>query len=137
MSQRTLQLGADQVLQVVSSAAEELEVESTWAMVTDKPIAHWHPHQHEHFEILEGQLTVELGGSVPSVLGPGEILDVPPRTRHRMWSEHPTPTRARWLITPARRTEEMFRRIDRGVSPWTRLGFLWTFRHEFRIGKPR
>lgn len=80
---------------------------------------------------------MEFDDAAPSYLEPGETLEVPPRTRHRMWSDNPTTTRAKWLITPALRTEEMFRRIDDGLSALTRLPFLWTFRSEFRIGKPR
>lgn len=130
-------LSPQQTLRVVARTAEALDVESTWTAGGSAPRTHWHPRQDERFEVLEGELTVELGGGPPRVLRAGDTLDVPARTAHRMWNAGSAPVRATWRVTPALRTEEMFRYIDRGMSPLRGLRMLWTFRREFRLGSPR
>lgn len=131
-----IRLGSGQCLRVVARTPEALELESTWAAGGSPPPTHWHPRQHEHFAVLEGELTVRLGGGPPRVLRPGDTVDVPARTAHRMWNAGSVPVRATWRVSPALRTEEMFRYIDRGMSPLRGLRLLWEFRHEYRIGRP-
>lgn len=133
-----IRLSSAQTLTVVSSTAERLEISSTWTTGGGPPPMHWHPVQHEHFEVLEGELTVGLGDAPPRVLRAGETLDVPPRTGHRMWNAGDGVCRASWVVTPAMCTEEMFRAIERSRS---KLGaaarLLTTFRDEYRFGSPR
>lgn len=130
-----IRVNASQLLRVVSSSPDALELESWWDSGGKPPPTHWHPHQAEHFEVLEGRLTVRLGEDAPRTLDPGDILDVPPRTPHSMWNAGDMPARARWRVSPALRTEEMFRYIERGMSPLRGLRMLFTFRHEFRLGR--
>jgi uncharacterized cupin superfamily protein len=111
----TVRLSKHQTLRIVSSTPETLEVESTWAPHGDPPQRHFHPDQDERFEILEGELTVELA-DVTQVIAAGKQIEVPRGTVHRMWNAGPA-DRATWRVTPARRTEEMFRYIDAGLSP--------------------
>lgn len=118
----------------MESTPDVLEIESTWTTSTKKPPTHWHPRQQEHFEVLEGELTVELDGA-GQVLVVGDTIDVPPRTGHCMWNDSAATTRATWQITPALRTEEMFRFIDRETSLLGRIRMLVMFRHEFRLGR--
>lgn len=136
METGTIKLNAQQRLRVVARTAEALDVESTWAAGGSAPPTHWHPRQHERFEVLDGELRVEMGDEPPRVLRAGDVLDVPARTAHRMWNAGSAPVRAIWRVTPALRTEEMFRYIDRGMSPLRGLRMLWLFRNEFRLGKP-
>ena len=133
----TLTLTAHQTLQVVASSPRALELESTWLAGGRPPRTHWHPTQREQFEVLEGALTVELDGQPPRVLRPGEPLVVPPRTAHRMWNASTGVTRASWRVTPAQRTEEMFRAVAGGLNPVTAILLLWKYRHEMRLGKPK
>jgi quercetin dioxygenase-like cupin family protein len=133
----TIRLSATQVLRVVGSSPEELQLESTWAPGAKKPPAHWHPRQHEHFELLAGRLTVEIEGGAAQLLGPGDTIDIPPRVVHRMWDAGSDPVRASWRVSPRLRTEEMFRYMEAGMSPIRGARLLWTFRHELRLGKPR
>lgn len=133
----TIKLSTAQSLRVVSRTPDALELESTWDTGGSPPPTHWHPRQHEHFEVLEGELTVELGGEPARVLRTGDAVDVPPRTAHRMWNAGSAQAMASWRVTPPLRTEEMFRFIDRGMSPLRSVRMLWTFRNEFRLGKPR
>ena len=104
----------EQTLTVLISARESngelLEVESTWAPMDSKPPAHFHPHQHERFEVLEGELTVDMDGRT-RVVPAGEIVEVPPGKVHRMWNGGTETCRARWQVRPALRTEELFAAI--------------------------
>ena len=45
----------------------------------------WHAHEHEDelFLVTSGELSMELRGRPPIVLGPGEILTVPRGVEHR------------------------------------------------------
>lgn len=138
MSSTTICLSPAQTLTVVSSTAERLEIEATWTTGGGPPPMHWHPVQHEHFEVLVGELSVDLGDAPTRVLAMGEPLDVPPRTGHRMWNAGAGICRATWVITPAMRTEEMFRAIEQSHSKLgTAARLLTTFRAEYRFGSPR
>lgn len=133
MSGEPIKLGADQTLRVVASTPERLELESTWGPGPGKPPPrHYHPQQDERFEVQEGELTVEVGREPARVLKPGEVLEVPRGTSHRMWNAASSPARATWRVTPAMRTEEMFRFIAEGMSPLRIASMLWTFRDEYR-----
>ncbi|MER7608746.1 cupin domain-containing protein [Nocardioides sp. NPDC127503] len=128
----TLDLSGHQRLRVVDSTPAMLALESTWTPGGDPPRAHFHPSQDETFEVLDGELTVDLDG-VRRVLGAGDRIEVPRRTVHRMWNAGEVPARATWQVTPALRTVEMFRTIDAGPSAAGLVLMLWTFRHEFRL----
>jgi quercetin dioxygenase-like cupin family protein len=132
MPDDTIKLSPSQTLRVVSSTAEALEVESTWVASDKKPPKHYHPRQDERFEVFDGQLTVEVGKEEPRVLGPGEVLEVPRGTPHRMWNAGPDTAKASWRVTPALRTEEMFRFIGDGLSPARIPVLLVKFRNEYR-----
>jgi quercetin dioxygenase-like cupin family protein len=132
-----IQLSAVQTLRVVSSTPESLHLESTWLPGGAAPPRHWHPRQDEEFEVTSGVLRVELGSDPPRDLGPGERVAIPRRTQHRMWNAGTEETRATWVITPAGRTEEMFRSMAQGMSPLRALPVLWRHRHEMRLGPVR
>ena len=138
MTNQELHLSAAQTLRVLHETDSELAVESTWTP-GDPPYTHWHPHQQETFEVLEGELTVELGKEPARVVAAGERVQIPARTAHRMWNAGPGQTRARWTITPPGRTLAMFTRIDDGGggSLFRQLTLLARFRDEFRLGSPR
>ena len=130
----TMRLSEAQTVRVVSSGPEVLQLESTWAPGPNRPPKHWHPRQVEFFEVLAGELTVELGDLPPRVLQEGEVLDIPARTPHRMWNAGPAEARALWRVTPALRTEEMFRFMSGGTGGLRGLRLAWAFRDEFRLG---
>lgn len=90
-----------------------LSMEAEWDAGELRPPPHLHPHQDERFEVLEGELTVQLGKGKARLLRAGETVEVPRRTAHRMWNASDQPARARWEVRPALRTEEMFAAIDR------------------------
>lgn len=68
-----------------SLTPELLELEAGWAPAGGKPPKHHHPSQDEHFEVLEGELTIEAGGEPPVVLRAGDSFDIPRKTVHRMF----------------------------------------------------
>lgn len=136
MGEDPLRLSPSQTLRVVASTPQMLEVESTWT-TGQPPPRHWHPVQNERFEVIEGELTVELSTDQPQVVAAGEVLNVPARTAHRMWNAAEAPVTASWRVTPAMGTEELFRFIDWGLNPIRIARMLWTFRAEYRLGRPR
>lgn len=137
VSQEPIRLSPAQTLQVVVSTPERLEIESTWTTGGGPPPMHWHPRQHERFEVLEGDLTVSLGADAPRVLHAGDVLDVAPRTAHRMWNAGDAQCRARWIVEPALRTEQMFRALGRSTSRLAAAARLLTYRAEYRFAAPR
>lgn len=132
-----MRLSEYQTLRVVASSPEALELESRWSPGASPPRTHWHPTQHEYFEVLEGALTVELADEPARMLGPGDKLMVPPRTAHRMWNASSDVTRASWRVTPAQRTEDMFLAVAHGLNPITAVVTLMTYRNEMRLGRPK
>lgn len=132
MDSSTISLGKSQTLWIVSSSPEGLTVETRWTSGGQRPGRHYHPRQDEWFEVLEGELTVELGAAPPRVLSTGDTLHVPRGTVHRMWNAGSRVTRATWRVAPRLGTEDMFRFIDGGITPLRVAAMLWRFRHEFR-----
>lgn len=137
MTTDPIRLSDSQQLRVVTSTPERLELEATWTTSPKPPPVHWHPRQAERFEVLEGELTVDLGDAGPRVLHVGEVLEIPARTAHRMWNASPALARASWVVTPAGRTEEMFRFMAGGTGGLRGVRLLATFRNEFRLGRPK
>lgn len=132
-----IRMSKHQTLVIVSSTPAALVVESTWTARQQKPPPrHFHPRQDELFDVLEGELTVELGQEPPRVLRAGDTLDVPRGTVHRMWNPSSGRTRARWRVTPRLRTEEMFRYIHNGTSPLRTIAMLRIYRNEFHLPTP-
>jgi len=123
-----IRLGPHQTLEVRTSTPDVLEVESTWEPGGGPPLAHFHPSQDERFEVLEGELTVRIDGG-ERVLAAGEVLEIPAGSVHEMWNAGETTARATWRVTPALRTEEMFRTIAAGGVE----DFLERFASEFRL----
>lgn len=140
------QLHAGERVTVRERSEGLLSMEAEWAAEETRPPMHVHPHQDERFEVLEGELTVQLGRRT-RVLRAGETLEVPRRTAHRMWNAAERPARARWEVRPALRTQEMFEAIDRSrgfraqprTGGMTLLGaapVLTRFSDEFRLTAP-
>jgi mannose-6-phosphate isomerase-like protein (cupin superfamily) len=103
------------------------------------PPAHVHPAQDEHFEVLEGEVTIDLAGD-RRTLRAGETIDVPRRTAHQMWNAHPTAAaRVRWTTTPALRTEAWWAALDQMEGKPTITSFaplLREYRDVFRLKAP-
>jgi mannose-6-phosphate isomerase-like protein (cupin superfamily) len=112
MPEQPLKLTPSETVTIRSSSPELLEVEGRWGPRGKPPPGHYHPRQEEHFEVLEGTLAAIVDGEERE-LGPGETLDIPRGTAHKMWNRGDQPARAIWQTRPALRTEDWFRSIDR------------------------
>lgn len=84
-----------------------LEMVSTWKPSSLKPPLHFHPIQSEHFEILEGTLTVQIDERVIT-LSKGEHLHIAPYTKHSMWNASDKLVLVHWKISPALQSEYFF-----------------------------
>lgn len=111
MSNEQLQLTPHEGVEIASVDADRLVVTATYAPGGEKPPAHRHPKQDEHFEVLAGTLTVEAGGAVRTY-GEGDAFDVPRGTTHRMANEGAVAARVTWTTSPAGRTLEWFRALE-------------------------
>ena len=96
---------------ICCSSPELLEVEAVYSPHGTSPVRHLHPSQDEHFEVLEGELTVRTPAG-QRTLSRGDTIDIPRGTPHQMWNDGEVPARARWQTSPAGRTEQWFRDID-------------------------
>ena len=70
-------------------------------------IEHVHLHQSERFEVLDGRASFWVAGA-KATRGPGEDLEIPAGTRHRVRNEGPEPLRVRAQLRPALRAEDVF-----------------------------
>jgi quercetin dioxygenase-like cupin family protein len=68
--------------------------------------AHVHPHQTERFEVLEGQLELQVG-SERLRAGPGDVATVAPGTAHRFWNGGETDVRFLCEVRPALEFESL------------------------------
>ena len=126
------------VLRIVALDDDLLAMEARYR--GDAPLAqsHHHPHQDEHFEVLEGTIHAVIGG-VERWYGGGETFDVPAGTPHQMAAEGPT--LVRWEVRPALRTAEFFERfyhaLDNGFPEGTTSDdFLAEYSDVFRLTAP-
>jgi mannose-6-phosphate isomerase-like protein (cupin superfamily) len=142
----TLKLTPRETVTIRSVSPDLLEVEGRWGPGGKPPPAHYHPEQDEHFEVLDGTLTIRLDGEERG-LGVGETLDIPRRTSHQVWNRGDVDTRAIWQTRPALRTEDWFRSIDRlfregrvgknGMPGPLAFGvYLTEYRDVFRLSSP-
>lgn len=138
-----LRLTPHEVVEIVSVDAERLVVHATYAPGGERPPAHQHPNQDEHFEVLAGSLRVEAGGEVRTY-GEGESFDVPRGTAHRMANEGEVPAEVTWTTRPAGRTLDWFRALEAAqrrtegrklarVAAF--LPLLFRFRDTFRLAR--
>ena len=63
---------------------------------------HLHPRQSERHEVISGQLGLSVAGR-ERLMGPGDVVDVPPGTPHRLINRGPVETR--FEVRPALRQE--------------------------------
>ncbi|HST70177.1 MAG TPA: cupin domain-containing protein [Solirubrobacterales bacterium] len=106
----SLKLTPIESVEIRSADPGELEVLVTY-LHGEPPPRHFHPEQDERFEVVEGTVRVELDGE-PRDLQPGDSLEIPRGTVHRLWNPEEEPARAIWQTFPAGRTEQWFRALD-------------------------
>ena len=145
-STTTYELHDGERVTVRRHAPEVLEVEAEWAPAAAKPLPHLHPAQDERFEILEGELTIDLDGT-RHVLRAGDGLDVPRATKHRMWNSGDAVARATWRTMPAGRTAGFWQAVHEArktkptdahgmLTPPAAAPILRAYRDTFRLALP-
>jgi len=71
------------------------------------PMAHYHPRQEEHFELVSGLARFRIGGET-RIANAGDTLIVPPGVRHRFRNDAADELRIVISFRPALRTESFF-----------------------------
>jgi quercetin dioxygenase-like cupin family protein len=134
-------LTAHELVTVLSSTPELLELDAEWQPTEKGPPKHFHPAQDEHFEVREGELHVHLDGTL-RVVGAGERIDVPRGGVHTIWAGSGKATRAIWQVRPALRTAEFMAAMAKArgerpvVSPLAALPVLREYSDVFRLAIP-
>ncbi len=138
---------ADQKTHFIQTAAdtqgELLEIDAYYEAHSEPPTAHFHPNQHEYFEVLDGTLTVIVNGK-RHVYDAGERFDIPPGTPHSMWNDHDEEAHINWQIRPALKSQQFFENVwglERdGKSIAKDMAqaavILLAYRREFRLTRP-
>jgi len=111
-SSETLTITPHESVEIRSATPEAFEVEVTYGPGGSPPPKHWHPEQDEHFEVLSGAVRTRVEGEQRD-LSAGETIEIPRRSVHQMWNPGEEPARLLWRTSPAGRTEQWFRAIDR------------------------
>jgi quercetin dioxygenase-like cupin family protein len=106
-----LTLTPHESVEIRSSTAATLEVEVTYGSGGSRPPKHFHPQQDEHFQVLEGELKINLAGT-ERLLKAGDEVKIPRGSPHQFWNPGTQPARAIWRTSPGGRTEQWFRAID-------------------------
>jgi quercetin dioxygenase-like cupin family protein len=145
MSEERLELTPTETVVVLPSEDDSLLVAVTY-LPGKRPPKHYHPAQAEQIEVVAGTLRAWLDG-VERDYEAGETIELPVGTVHSFWNPGTDPVEARWRTTPAGRTEEWFRAIDR-VRREGRVGedgmpgplafgvYLTEYRDTFRLAGP-
>jgi quercetin dioxygenase-like cupin family protein len=106
-----LHLTPSESVRIVRDDPDAIEVEGTWGPNGSPPPKHFHPHQDERFEILEGTLSARVDGEERQ-LHAGDGLEIPRGAVHQMWNAADVPARATWRTSPAGRTGQWFADLD-------------------------
>jgi mannose-6-phosphate isomerase-like protein (cupin superfamily) len=107
----TLHLTPTEQVTIRIGTPRRLVVDVRYLGSDGRPPLHLHPQQTEHFEVVEGTLHALVGGE-SRIVPAGGTLDIPRVTPHTMWAPDGE-VRARWETTPAGRTADWFRALDR------------------------
>jgi len=118
------------VLEILSRAPDLLVMEQSYEGDAEGPPPHYHPSQDEHFEVLEGAIALRIGHEHRTVPA-GESFDIPRGTVHTMGPARGEPSRVRWEVRPALRTEEFLTQMPEEFS--ARLGHIQRYAEEFRL----
>jgi quercetin dioxygenase-like cupin family protein len=130
----TYALTNHETVTVLERSPERLVVEGTWTPGGGSPPPHKHPVQDERFTVLDGEMTVKVGGE-RRVARAGEVFEVPRGTAHTMWNAGDAPARLRWETVPAGRTEAFWTALTQTSrrDPVAMGRLLLRFRDTFRL----
>ncbi len=118
-------------LKFVRITDDLLQMEAFYSGEGGLPPEHFHPHQDEHFEVLEGAVTAVVQGERRRYVA-DDAFDIPAGTAHQMAGDGVA--RLHWEVRPSMRTAEFF---ERAYSENPGDDFLQTFANEFQLVAPR
>jgi mannose-6-phosphate isomerase-like protein (cupin superfamily) len=97
------------------SGGERVEFEITMGPGAQGPPKQFHPHQHERWKVLKGELSVftEVGWRK---LGEGESLSIPPHTVHTLRNRSSGVVRFRDVHEPALDFQDYIEALDRQAA---------------------
>lgn len=132
-----------QTIEFITTAKDSngalLEMLSTWQPGAGKPPVHYHPVQKEYFQVIEGELTANIGGNIRT-FNAGESFEIEPRVVHSMWNASGNNTKAEWKVMPALQTEDLLadgaalsQNKNTVVRIFKTIALLVKYRKEFRI----
>jgi len=84
------------------TGGELLVVELLWPRPGHRAPEHVHPEMEERYEVVEGRAAFRIDGDERSAEA-GEVVTVPPGTRHLAWNPTDAPVRLRVEFRPALR----------------------------------
>jgi mannose-6-phosphate isomerase-like protein (cupin superfamily) len=86
------------------------EMRATYRPGSALPPAHLHPHQSEHFAVLQGEMWCRVDGR-ETTLRAGDTLDIPAGSVHQMRNPGAVDAVVTWQTRPALRTAEFHQQI--------------------------
>jgi mannose-6-phosphate isomerase-like protein (cupin superfamily) len=92
------------------TGGELLELELAWPREGQRAPEHVHPEMEERYEVLAGTAAFRVAGEERHA-GPGDVVTVPPGTRHLAWNPTPAEVRLRVQFRPALRWEQFVERL--------------------------
>jgi quercetin dioxygenase-like cupin family protein len=140
-----LKITPTESIEIVPTDEDAFLVDATYEPGGPPP-KHFHPGQDERFDVLRGTVRVVVDGRERDH-GPGAEIEIPGGTVHTFWNAGGEPALVRWRTSPAGRTEQWFRAIDRirgegrvgrgGMPGPLAFGVLLTeYRDTFRLAGP-
>jgi mannose-6-phosphate isomerase-like protein (cupin superfamily) len=98
---------------------ELLAMHATWTRPGHRVLEHIHPEMEETFRVLQGRATVRVGGPDGEEVdaGAGDVVVVPPGTRHLAWNPTDGAVELRIEMRPALRWAEFTERFFAGDDP--------------------
>ena len=97
-------------VEFVSETSEVLTMLTTWTRPGHRATEHVHPNMEERFEVLEGRAAFRID-DVEVVAAAGEVVVVPPGSRHLAWNPTDAPVRLKIEMCPGLRWAEFTRRL--------------------------
>ena len=91
--------------------ADVLAWEDRWMRPGHRAARHVHPSMTERWEVIQGTAAFRIGDAEERRAGPGEVVVVPPGTRHLAWNPAEETVRLRVQMRPALRWQEFVERL--------------------------
>jgi quercetin dioxygenase-like cupin family protein len=92
------------------TGGEVLELEARWTRKGMRTPEHVHPEMEERFEVLSGEARLRIAGAERGAKL-GQVVTVPPGTRHVAWNPGDREARLRLEFRPALRWEDFVERL--------------------------